>query len=233
MQELLTWGSAIAVLIGFGLTMGANPALYGATADMLARKVRPLPRLSWMVGGLVLGATILYVVFQSFNPTSFVNVLRHKLDSALLSRAVDLGLGVCFLLLALIMLVWVLRVRTLPERPAKAPKQHAHMSGYFVIGFGSSFIGFTPLPILYLTGRITTNLSPDWAPRLIAFAVFLVALGGPFFLLAWLWQRFPTLTERITGFYQRAQHWDYRLLSAAIFMLAGVAAIIFAFLPHQ
>ena len=39
MHEVVAWGAALLSLIGFGLAIGVNPALYGATADMLARDV--------------------------------------------------------------------------------------------------------------------------------------------------------------------------------------------------
>ena len=57
MHEVLAWGAAILSLVGFGLAIGVNPALYGATADMLARDVDAAPRLRWRAGGLAAGAT--------------------------------------------------------------------------------------------------------------------------------------------------------------------------------
>ena len=56
MHDTATWAAALLALIGFGLSLGLNPALYGATVDMLARGANPWPRLSWMTAGLFAGA---------------------------------------------------------------------------------------------------------------------------------------------------------------------------------
>lgn len=56
MHELAKWGTTLVALIGFALALGLNPALYGATADVLARHQQALPRVAWMVAGLSFGA---------------------------------------------------------------------------------------------------------------------------------------------------------------------------------
>lgn len=232
-QEVATWASALLGLVGFGLSLGLNPALYGATADLLARGETPWSRLSWMAGGLFVGATILYVLFQTFNPTSFVSAVQHRVNDAVFNRTVDLIAGIVFVLLGVAIAMWALRVKQLPSREPKPPKQHTHMLGYFAIGVSSAVIGFTTLPIMYLVGRITTGLSADFVPRLLAYAVFLVALAAPFFALAWVWRRFPNATGRITDLYTRALHWDYRWLLAAVSIVAGLVFLALATFWHH
>lgn len=216
------WATALATLIGLGFSLGLNPALYGATADMLARNVPAVPRLSFMIGGLYVGATVLFVLFQSFNPTSFVSVLQGRLDTAIMTRTVDLIAGVVFVLLGVGVAIWAIRVKELPRRAPKQPKTNAHMLNYFAIGVSSAIIGFTTLPIMYLVGRIVTSLGTLFVPRLLAYAVFLLALGAPFFAIAWVWRRFPQLTTRITEFYTRALRWDYRWFGAGVSVLIGL-----------
>lgn len=230
MHEVGKWVATLATLVGFALTMGTNPALYGATADMLARRLRAYPRLSWMAAGLFLGATVLFAVLQTFNPTSFVNTLRDDVDTALLSRNVDLAVGAVLILLAAVLGVWKIRVRIRPQKPPKPPATNAGALGYFLIGLSGSVIGFTPLPIMYLTGQLIADLSPHAAPRIIAYLVFLVALGGPYFALAWVWHRFPRASQKISNAYTRALRWDYRSTLAVIFAISGAGFIVFALL---
>lgn len=232
MHEVATWGIAIASLIGFGLAMGLNPALYAATADMLARNVNTGARLSWMVGGLAVGATLLLVIFHSFDPTSLVAASKSKIDAVLVNRAVDLLTGIVFLISAGVVWRWKVRVPALPAKPEKVPKEHARSFSFFFLGFGAC-IGFTTLPIMYLTGRLITTLNPDLAIRAGAYGIFLVALAAPFFTLAWLWFRVPALTHRVTGFYANAAGWDYRRALGVLLALAGLVFLALAIFAHR
>lgn len=153
-QELLKWIGALAMLTGFALTMGGNPALYAATADMLARKTRWLPRIIWMTAGLALGSTVLFAIFQFVNPNSFVHAVRGRVDDLLLNIWVDLVAGVVFLLAAAGIAAWRILRPTLPVRAPSEPKPDAKPYSYFVISVSSSIIGFTTLPVMYLTGRV-------------------------------------------------------------------------------
>ena len=196
MHEIGLWATTLATLVGFALALGFNPALYGATADMLARGTNAMPRLCAMVAGLWLGATVLYIVFQFFNPTSFVSMLRDDVDKALFNRTVDLVAGIILI-----------------------------VSG--------AIIGFTTLPIMFLTGRVTAALSPHLFPRVVAFAVFLIALGAPFFLLALIWYRFPRISGKVTASYEKVLHWEYRWFVAALLLVFGIFLIVFSMIPHQ
>ena len=224
MQDLARWVVALSTLVGFGLTMGLNPALYGATADMLARNMHVAARMSWMVAGLATGATALFALLQTFDPTNLVTAIRGDVDTALLSRAVDFAVGAIFLTTAAVIGWWVLRIPTRPVRPVRARAQNAPAITYFPLGLSCAVIGFTTLPIMYMTGRVTAGLTSHVGLRLAAYAVFLVALVGPFLVLAWIWSRFPAISGRVSEFYARITHGDYRWASAA---LLGVAGLVF------
>lgn len=232
MHEVARWMAGLSALVGFGLAMGLNPALYGATADMLARDVQTWRRLCWMVGGLFAGATVLFVLFQSFDPTNLVALLEQRVDEAALNAVVDLVAGILLLLGGIAVVVWRLRVPVRPTRPVKAPKPSAQPFSYFALGFSSAVVGFTTLPLMYLTGRVTSGLAHDLLGRLLAYGVFLVALGAPFFALAWLWSRFPTLSRRVGAFYTEALAKDYRIAFAVLLAVSGVALIVLALVPR-
>lgn len=212
-------------LIGFGLALGLNPALYGATADTLARGVNVVPRLGWLLAGLGVGATILLFALHSFNPDGLVSVVKHDMDAAVFNRTVDLAVGVLCFLIAAGVGFWKIRSPELAPATGKKATSRANPASFFVLGLSSSVIGFTTLPIMYLTGRLVTGLSHDLLPRALAYCVFLVALGGPFVLLAWAWSRFPTATGKVTEAYTRALKWDYRWLTAGF--VAGLGVICF------
>lgn len=59
-------------------------------------------------------------------------------------------------------------------------------TGLYVLGATSTVVGFTTLPIAYLTGRTVESASGDVVFRAVLYAVFLAALVAPFVLLAWV-----------------------------------------------
>lgn len=221
MDELLRWGTALLTLCGFGLAMGLNPALYAATGDLLARNVNVARRLGWMLLGLGVGATALLLIFRSFDPTTLVSSLQGSLDTALLNRTIDLVVGIIFLVSAVSVLIWRARVHNFPKTGKAPSKPRASNAGYFLLGLGAC-IGFTTLPIMYLTGRLLHSLTADDLLRVAAYAVFLVALAAPFLVLAWVWTKIPSVTARIVGFYSKAAVWDYRRTLAVLLAVAGI-----------
>lgn len=232
MVEVVRWGSALLTLIGFGLAMGLNPALYAATADMLARDVKVTTRLCWMLFGLAGGATLLLLIFHSFDPTNIVAAFRGRFDAALVNRTIDLVVAGLFLLAAALVTWWKLRVPELRTKPKKTPKTRSAGYAYFFIGL-SACIGFTTLPIMYLTGRLITTLSSDLVIRVIAYGVFLLALAAPFVALVAVWSKFPALTAKATGLYVHAARWDYRRALIVLLVLAGALFLGLALLAPR
>lgn len=147
--------------------MGLTPALYAATGDLLARGVDVAKRLGWMLLGLAAGATVLLLIFRSFDPTTLVTTFRGNLDAALLNRTIDLIVGVIFLISVAVVLVWRARVRDFPTKTKAPAKPRASAPAYFLLGLGAC-VGFTTLPIMYLTGRLIHGLTSDDLLRSVA-----------------------------------------------------------------
>ena len=89
-------------------------------------------------------------------------------------------------------------------------------------------MGFTTLPIAYLTGRTVESASGDVVFRAVLYAVFLAALVAPFVLLAWVWSRFPATTQKVTALYDRALAWDSRVVASAVMTVIGVLSLVLA-----
>lgn len=222
MPDVAAWLAALPTLAGFGLMLGLNPLLYGATADALARNSRVAARVGAMVLGLVTGATVLYVLLQSFDPTAFVDVVEQDAGDVARSRRVDVVAGMIFLAAATGIALWKIRS---PATPARRPRSDVSGTGswrYFALGVSCSVIGFTTLPIMYMTGRVTAGISPEIVPRLLAYGVFLVALVAPFVILAGAWTRFPVAAQRVTRSYARIAAMDHRWIYVAVLALTGL-----------
>ena len=232
MDHLARWVAALTTLVGLGLTLGLNPALYGATADVLAQNVRVVSRMAWMVAGLATGATILYLLLQSFDPTEFVTAAERQTTEAVLDRRVDLAAGAVFLAGAAAVAVWRIRVPVRRVRP-KRTTSRAHSWSYYVLGVSCSIIGFTTLPIMYMTGRVADGVTDQPLLRWLAYAVFLVALAAPFVLLATAWLHFPTTATRVHGYYVRAIDMDHRWLYAGVLGIAGLACVVLGVMPGR
>ncbi|AVZ39445.1 hypothetical protein CT688_08130 [Dietzia sp. JS16-p6b] len=233
MHEVAGWIAAVPTLIGFGLALGLSPALYGATADILARNQNVRARMTWLLTGLASGATALALVLHGVNPANLVDQAHRRGDAVVANRDVDLVVGVLLLALACAMVLWVRVVPELPRRPERAPDQSSPPAALFVLGFTSAVIGLTTLPIMYLTGRLVESVSTDPVVRVCAYLVFLVALIGPFVLLAWVWSRFPVATRKVTAAYERMLEWDTRWVAFAVMTVGGVALVGFATLLHR
>lgn len=243
MHELMKWVGAVPTLVGLGLALGMSPALYGATADTLARGSHIRSRLTWLLSGLVAGATVLVVVLRGLDPAHFVAQVRSRGDALVEDRMVDLTAGVMLLVAACVVAVWVWAVpdRTRPqdaasssgEGAASGPGSDGPSPTLFLVGFGSSIIGVTTLPIMYLTGRVVAGVSPDLLLRAAAYLVFVVALVAPFIALAWLWTRFPAATRKVTAAYDRVLAWDPRITGVVIMAVGGIAMVAVGLLGHR
>lgn len=233
MQELLLAAGNIALLIGFALALGTHPATYGATVDMLARNTRWLPRVLWMSVGLIVGATILFTLFQFVNPDGFAKELLEEFDRIALNRTVEIVVGAGCLIAGVGVGVWRLIRPTLRLKTLQKPKSQSLFAGYFVIGLSAAIVGFTTLPVMYLVGRVVTGLSPHLGIRAAGYGIFLFFLVAPFFLISVIWTRFPALTKRVYPIYMRALAWDYRWWVAALLAGAGVCLLGYALFLHH
>lgn len=233
MQDVLKWIAAVPSLVGFGLALGLNPALYGATADILARGRSVRPSLTMLLSGLVAGATVLVLVLHGANPANLVSGVRERGDAVIENDLIDLIVAVILLLAASAMLLWVRRVPEPPRKPRRETDVSTPPASLFVLGFSSAIIGFTTLPIMYLTGRLVVSISSDIVLRLVAYAVFLVALVAPFVLLAWIWSRFPTASGKVTELYGRILAWDFRWVAFVVMLLCAIALLIFTLFFHR
>lgn len=232
MTDVVRWLAALSTLVGLGLSLGLNPALYAATADVLAQNTRVARRIGWMIGGLAVGATLLYALLQSFDPTALVSAAEERTTDALRDARVDAVAGALFLTAAVGVAGWKLREPIRRPRAATAAPRTRTWS-YFLLGLGCSVVGFTTLPIMYMTGRVTEGVTGDPVLRLAAFAVFLVALAAPFAGLAGAWSLFPSAASRVEGFYGRLARTDHRWLYAGVLAVAGIACLVVALLPMR
>ncbi|WP_053352602.1 hypothetical protein [Leucobacter musarum] len=231
MTHSLGWIPSIVLLVGFALSMGSHPATYGATADMLARNTRWLPRLASMSIGLIIGTTLLFTLFRFFDPSSFVHVWLRRVGIVIALPRTDLIIGCICIAGALAVAVWKLRQPRRAPRAAgdpeasRVPRSDATFAAYFVIGLSSSIVGFTTLPVMYLTGQVVSQISAHLVPRALAYAIFLSALIGPFFAIALAWSRLPTLSARVSRAYRSVLAWDLRWALCGFLLVVGLAAI--------
>ena len=217
---------AVLSLLGVGLAMGLNPALYAATIDMLARTKNPGSRLTLMIAGLFAGATALYFILQGLNPDHLVKVVEGDLDKAVIDRGVDAVGGGAFIGAGLVLAMWRIHQPQLAHKEPKKPKESGGIWSYFVLGLGASVIGFTTLPIMYLVGRVIAAASHDFVLKAVLYGLFLLALASPFVLLAFAWSRFPKFTGAFTRYYAKLLKFDYRIVAAVLSLLVGVAFIV-------
>ena len=239
MKDVMTWIAAVPTLVGLGLALGLNPVLYGATADTLARGVRVKSRLTWLLSGLMSGATALVLVLHGLNPARLVSRVEHRASAVVKDWAVDLSVGVVLLVVAVALAVWL---RLAPSRsgaadPPPAAKSTAasdsRPAALVMLGATPAIVGFTTLPIAYLTGRTVVGVGHEWPLRLLAYAVFLAALVSPFVLLAWIWSRFPKTTKKVTALYDRMLKWDSRLVTVYVLAIIGALLVGFSLFVHR
>ncbi|MFM2719791.1 hypothetical protein [Microbacterium mcarthurae (nom. nud.)] len=230
MTDVARWAAALSTLVGLGLSLGLNPALYAATTTVLAQNTRVASRIGGMIAGLAVGATALYFLLQSFDPTALVSAAEERASEAVRDARVDAVAGAVFLVGAAAVAVWKLRSPIPTPRTAPVTARTRPWS-YVALGLGCSVIGFTTLPIMYMTGRVTEGVTADPALRLVAFAVFLVALAAPFAGLAGAWSLFPSTAARVNLVYARLARTDHRWLYAGLLAGAGLACFGFALLP--
>lgn len=187
-------------VIGLGLVMGFSPTVYALVLRILTQSTRPGRPVHFLTLGMVLGTTLLLLVFRTVDPQTLTALLEDRTKELLVRRSVDLTAGV---LLAVLALVELVRWRTRPRRPHRAPRSEVLDSSRHMValGFLNTVVGMSGPATMYIAGRLFTGLTHHVVGQLAFFAIFLVAVVGPYWLLTWAWEKIPALSrtvERIT-----------------------------------
>lgn len=213
-------------LLSLGFAMGFSPTLYAVVLHLLTRSANTSAMLLFLLAGLVAGATLLALVFQAVDPESVEGVLRGRVEDAVVHRGVDLVAGVAFVVAGAV----VGRRAHTHRRPPPQPRPPAdYPRRMFLIGFANTVIGVSGIATMYLTARVVRGVSHDDVVRLAAYGVFLVALVGPYVLVAWAWDRFPALASRLTAGYTWVTARDPRPWVAALLLLIGLFFLGYGF----
>lgn len=213
--------SAAVSLLGLGLVMGFTPSLYAVVLHLLAHTPKAATMIRWVTVGMMLGSTLLVVVFRFVDPETLTAALKGRVEELLIRHSVDLTAGSLLLIAALIE---YRRYRTTPFTPHKAPARHDTESPrkMVLLGFINTVVGVSGMATMYITGRVITGASHDIVVDLILYAVFLVGFVGPYLLAAWLWRRFPKAARRIEDLTATLSRKDIRPVVVVGLALAGL-----------
>lgn len=212
--------SASLSLIGLGLVMGFSPTLYGLALHILTHSSQARREIRWLTAGIAVGASALFLIFRVVDPETLAAGLRGHVDELLVRRSVDIAAGSVLVVLALIVF---LRSRT-PRRPIRPvrPTPGDHPRRMFALGLANTVIGVSGAATMYVAGRLVTGASDDLFLRLTLYAVFLVALVGPYVAASWAWGRFPEISTAITRGHSRLMARDLRPVFAVGVLIAGL-----------
>lgn len=217
--DLIRLAGATLSLLGLGVVMGISPTLIAVTLRVLTEIPRPNRPIGFMLVGLTAGSTALLLVLQIVDPRNFEALLKHGVEGVLVRRSVDLTAGALFLIASVFM--WI-RART-PHRP-KAPKRPPTGSPWemVLIGAPNAVVSVSGVATMYLTARLIRGASDNDILRVAGYAIFVLALVSPYVLLAWVWERFPRVSGRLSAFFGRLAAADLRPAEAALTSLVGV-----------
>lgn len=224
-HELLALGGVAVSMVGLGLVMGASPTLYAIVMRVLTTATDPVTAVRWITVGVGAGTTVLLLLFRVIDPETLTALVADRAGKLLVRRVVDLVAGAVFLVLAIRAVLGLRR----PERPTKpaAPPRLERPGPMFLTGLANALIGVSGMATMYVTGRVLASASRDPLVLLVLYAVFLVAVVGPYLLLSVLWHRFPVLGHRVTALTGRLAAIDTRpLLVAALFLAAAVFLLL-------
>lgn len=212
-------GAALS-LLGLGIIAGFSPTLVALVLRLLDLGANAKRAITYLLLGLVLGVTALLLLLQLIDPRSLETLVKSNVQKDLIHRSVDLVAAAVFLTAGLIM---AMRVRA-PRRPRKPQARRTGRSWeMFLVGVTNPFIGFSGFATVYLAARLVRASADSDPLRLISFAIFLAAVAAPYIALAWAWQRFPQVAERITALFRRIAQIDLRPWASALALLAGLA----------
>ena len=216
-------GGTVSVL-GLGLVMGFSPTLYAIVLHLLARGRRAARAVHWLTLGVALGTTLLLVVFRTVDPQTLTAPIEDRAKELLVRRGVDLIAGVVLLLLAA---VECLRWRTRPRPVPRPPKPQDVNSPRRMVSLGmlNTVVGVSGPATMYVAGRLITGLSHHFAVEAVFYLVFLAAVVGPYWLIAWAWGRIPALSRTVERTTRRVAAQDPRPV-----LVLGLAAAAVVFL---
>ena len=214
---------ALVSVVGLGLVMGFSPTIYALVLRILTHHSHPARSVHFLTLGMALGTTLLLLVFRTVDPQTLTALIEDRTKELLVRRGVDLTAGV---LLAVLAGVEVFRWRTRPRRIRTTPERQEVDSSrrMATLGFLNTVVGVSGPATMYIAGRLITGLSHHLAVQVVLFAVFLVAVVGPYWVITWAWEKVPGLSRTV----ERATGWvasqDPRPLLA---LGLAVAAVVF------
>lgn len=218
--------SAFVSLVLLGLTFGFSPPLYGVTLHLLVRGGSPRRSIISLTVGMCLSATLLLLVFRTFDPTTLADALRLGFERLLVQTVVDLAAGLLLVIAGLVMFAVVRNRPRRPRRPARETARNEHPRSMVTVGFLNTAIGFVPPVTMYVTGRVIAGATPFIELQLIGYAVFLAAVVGPYLAAGYVWRRLPALGARMNRAYARLLRRDLRPLVAWGLVAVGVVFLI-------
>lgn len=220
--DLLRFAGAAASLVSVGVFMGFSPVLLAVSLRVLARVKHAIRAMTFLLLGLTIGATLILLILQVFDPRSLQTVLSNDIEKLAVRSGVDLVAGTFFFLAAIIM---GLRLRK-PPRPKKPPKEpHGSPWEMTLIGVTDTMLGFSGFATMYVVARILVAVSDDGSVRVIGYAIFVAAMVAPYVLLTWAWKRFPKISSGIVRFFSTAAEADLRPWATAVTLLIGMIFI--------
>ena len=91
-----------------------------------------------------------------------------------------------------------------------------------LIGALNAVVSVSGVATMYLTARLIRGASDNDILRVAGYAIFVLALVSPYVLLAWVWERFPRVSRRLSAFFGRLAAADLRPAEAALTSLVGL-----------
>lgn len=217
--DLIRLGGAALSLLGLGVVMGVSPTLIAVALRALTEMNRPNRAIGFMLVGLTAGSTALLLVLQIVDPRNFEALLKHDVEGMLVRRSVDLLAGALFLVASVPM--WV-RARA-PRKPrAPKPPPTGNPWEMVLIGALNAVVSVSGIATMYLTARLIRGASDADLIRATGYVIFVLALVSPYVLLAWVWERFPRVSRRLSAFFGRLAAADLRPAEAALTSLVGL-----------
>lgn len=217
---------AVISLVLLGLTFGFSPPLYGVTLHLLVRGGSPRRSIISLTIGMGLAATLLLLIFRSFDPTTLVGILRLGFERLLVQTVVDLVSGVLLMIAGFVMLAVVKTRPRKPRRPAHETAANEHPRSMITVGFLNTAIGFVPPVTMYVTGRVIAGATPFIELQLVGYAVFLAAMAGPYLAAGYVWRRLPRVGARVNRAYARVLKRDLRPLVAWALVVGGAVFFV-------